>query len=210
MRSKADIGKTTTLFTGLCELFDKKFTTALMDIYSEALSGYSIEQIEYAINQAAIKCRFFPRPVELIEFITGGSTDIPDRAVSEAALVLTAVKRVGAYRSVSFRDPVTTAVIVFSFGGWVKLCNSLKSEDEKWFLKDFEKAYAAFSRQGMGVAGTLSGMIDMENSAKGIDTGLGCIQIEHSSRKNRHEPNAIPGSIRPVKALLPNIGRAIS
>ena len=210
MKTKSDYTKFTALFTGLCELFDKKYSQALMSIYTEALGTYDIEQLEYAIKQAAVSCRFFPKPVELIEFISGGKTAIQDRAVSQGAAVLTTVKRVGSYVSVMFHDPVTTAVISASFGGWVKLCNSLNDDDDKWFLKDFEKAYIAFSRQGIAESGVLSGIVDMQNGAKGLDVCSPCVQIEQLKRKEmRPGPKAVTDSSRDITALLPAIGTDI-
>lgn len=165
MKTKAEIVKFTTLFTGLCELFDKKISQALTGIYVEALSGYGIDRIENAIKQAAVGCRFFPKPVELIEFMSGGKSAVEDRSVSEGAAVLVAIKRIGAYQSVVFDDPVTTAVIAEYFGGWAKLCAELMADQEQWFLKDFEKAYRAYSRQNITHLGSLSGLIAIRNEA---------------------------------------------
>ena len=114
--------------------------------------------------------------MELIELVTGVSGNLEDRACVEAGNVLQAVKRVGAYNSVKFDDPVTQAVISQGFGGWVKLCNELKSTEEKWFQKDFVRIYQAYAREGIKHNGHLAGQIETENDGMHLkvhcDAGL--------------------------------------
>ena len=65
-------------------------------------------------------------------------------------------------------DPVTAAVIQQSFDGWVQLCQDSRTNDEKWFRKDFVRMYQAFARQKIQHAGHLPGLIEKSNTARGF------------------------------------------
>lgn len=144
----------------------KTLNPLLYKIYYDSLSNFSIEEIETAFSKATMGLKWFPKPVELIEYITG--TDKCNGDV-QATNVLQAIKRIGAYESVNFNDTVTHAVINRVFSGWVKMCNELQEKDEKWFLKDFASYYKSFKSQGIEDHGNLTGLIASENSAKGIE-----------------------------------------
>jgi len=54
-------------FKKLAILMDKQADQNLIQIYFDALSAYSMDDVEGGINQAIKTCRFFPKPVEIIE-----------------------------------------------------------------------------------------------------------------------------------------------
>ena len=165
------------MFTGLCDVFDKRYSDSLLSAYHTALAKYPLCDVAAAIETAISTCRFFPRPAELIEIITGGARHLEDMAIVEANKTLAAVKRIGRYTSVCFSDPITQAVICGVFGGWVKMCADLTSDTEKWFLKDFEKTYRAYARQKITQSGRLVGLIEANNSASGIKTDTPVVLI---------------------------------
>ena len=90
---------------------DKEPSELSIDIYYRALEKYPIEHIVAAFDMAIQKCRWFPKPVELIEFISGDNVPVEDRATKEAIRVIESIRRVGGYKSIQFDDPVTNAVI---------------------------------------------------------------------------------------------------
>ena len=93
MKSKQGIIKFTETFTGLCDVFDKRYSDSLLSAYHNALCKYPLGDVVKAINRAVSTCKFFPRPAELIEFITGGAQQLEDMAIVEANNTLAAVKR---------------------------------------------------------------------------------------------------------------------
>lgn len=148
---------------GLGETFDKEISEILLDIYWGALENFSDEQCKGAFNKAVISCKFFPKPVEIIELIGDGPGKLEDRAEVQASEVVWAVRHIGVYRSVQFNDPVTTAVIQQCWGGWIQLCSELLQDEEKWFRKDFAKFYRAYHNQGIAYNGHLMGMLESDN-----------------------------------------------
>lgn len=151
----------------LAENFSATLTKAGLVFRFEALKEYSIEQVRSAALSIVKTRKFLKMPTiaEFIEHIEGGSVD--DIALVEATKVLEAVKAHGAYKSVVFDNPVTQAVVEYTFGGWVKLNEELSAKDEKWFLKDFEKSYMSFSKQNVKLGGVLMGITDHQNALYG-------------------------------------------
>lgn len=125
-------------------------------VYAEGFSDIPIDVLEPAAWEM-IRTRTlssFPKIGEIREMLTG---KVEDKAELEAAKVWEAIKRVGGWTSVVFDDATTQAVIQYTFGGWSKLCGEMMEDQQKWFIKDFVKAYGAYSRQKVTVTGQLSG-----------------------------------------------------
>jgi len=75
-------------FQTMCEIFDKKNTKIMLAGYFKTLESFSIDQVEKAVSTAIGSCKFFPKPVELIEFITGGQSQIASNAQIEVDKIL--------------------------------------------------------------------------------------------------------------------------
>lgn len=147
---------------------DKVPNDFMIDAYHNVLREYSEEEINIAFSMAIKTLKFFPKPVELIELISGPTEDLESRAVIQANEVLNTIKRVGGGQSVKFADPVTNAVVRQTFGGWVQLCSELLIDQEKWFLKDFAAAYRAFKKGNITDTEHLPGQIELHNGARGF------------------------------------------
>jgi len=154
------------LLVTTAEIFEKVLSKNVLDLYFQALKKYSIEQIEDAISKAIISCKFFPKPVELIELMSGIGK-LEDQAQFQVDIVLNAIKRVGGYQSVKFKDTITNTVINYCFGNWTKLCEELKENEEKWFRKDFIKYYQSYYRQNIRSDELLPGFISIGNKQNG-------------------------------------------
>jgi len=89
---------------------------------------------------------------------------LEDRAIVEVGNVLSAVSKYGAYSSVVFDDPVTQAVIVRHYGGWVRFCSEC---DDKGFRREFVHVWMAYHRQEIRHTGHLPGIFEITNKAHG-------------------------------------------
>ena len=101
--------------TALSALFDREISEAVIEMYWVALMPYDDEETERAFQEAARRCKFFPKPAELIEFIEGSSEG--REALAWHAL-LTGIARVGSWSSVRFSDPAIHSVVE-TWGGWI-------------------------------------------------------------------------------------------
>ena len=148
----------------LCEIFDKQISPIVIRAYFQALRPYPVEEVEGAISQAIVSCKFFPRPVELIELITGGREAIEDKAEILAREVVEQTRTVGAYGTPEINDPVMSLVV--SRHGWGNLCRA-NEKDQGFIIRDLVRSYLAHERQ------------------------RAYLQIEHNSiNEIEHEPRA--------------------
>lgn len=155
----------------LCSManyFDKELGNQLIDLYWENLKEYTIEDIEAAFSKAIATLRFFPKIVEVSELMGKGPGRLEDTAQIQADLVVKAIRRIGGYRSVNFNDPVTKAVIVNCYGGWIQLCTEQLEVEEKWFRKDFVRYYQSYHRQNIRLKTHLTGRHEIDNRTRGF------------------------------------------
>lgn len=164
--TRQDASRFVSSITAMGALYERHPEPAVIEIYFRALEKFTIDEVEQGISKACSTLKFFPKPVELIECITGGSGNLADKAMIEACRVLEAVKSIGTYCTVCFDDPVTQAVIVQQFGGWAKFGDMLV-DSEKWFIKDFCMGYQAFARQNVRHYGALPGSSHLQNALTG-------------------------------------------
>ena len=62
--------------TAISEMHDKTPSNLLIEIYWKSLQPFTDDQCNQAFSQAVSTCKFFPKPVELIEFITGSPNQV--------------------------------------------------------------------------------------------------------------------------------------
>ena len=152
-------------FGTMCEVFEKATSPIITRVYFRALSVFAVEDVEAAITRAIGTLRFFPKPVELIELITGKpeseSAQIECAATSQVADVMKQVRTVGFYGKPVFDDPLTVRLLS---GRWTfrSLCQMTETE-LKWWAKEFIEAYRSEYKTGTMLLSqpprSLSGMV---------------------------------------------------
>lgn len=149
--------------TGLAELFDKKISDALFEIYWQSLQELSLEDFKRAATSLALSAKFFPKPVEFREQIL---PNLDAQASLAYDKLHEAYLRLAPYHTVTFDDPVIHAV-VNSLGGWIKLAN-LTVDEAKWYRKDFEAKYKNYAPQirNLNVPTRLVGQFELNNSER--------------------------------------------
>jgi hypothetical protein len=147
------------LMDAVAENFNATVSQTGIDLRFEALRAFDIQTIAIASIEIMKTRKYTTMPTiaDFIENMQGGSAE--DLAEVEARKVLEAVKKHGSYANIVFDNPVTMAVIHRGFGGWIKMCEEIKDEEHKWFLKDFIKTFGAFSRQNVTTYGILDGRV---------------------------------------------------
>jgi hypothetical protein len=128
--------------TGMGELFDKKISDALKDIYWTSLEPFTDEECKKAFDQVITSCKWFPKPAELLERLKGTEQDKATLAWIE---VYEAIKEVGSGQSIRFPDPVIHSVVE-AMGGWVRLAFQ-EEKDSKWNRKEFIDLYRVLSKK---------------------------------------------------------------
>lgn len=132
--------------TALIESYGRTLSKAALTIWVQALADLEPGTVERAVVAAIQSCKNMPSVAELREL--AGCTKPEDRALLAWTAVENAVEKFGAYKHVSFDDPLINATIR-SLGGWVAICSKPTDEFDKWTRLDFLKSYAAMSRSGV-------------------------------------------------------------
>ena len=193
-----------TLMIGVAENYGQTITPSRIAMLFKALSNFSIADVEKSSFHIMANRKYttFPTLADFLECLGGGSAE--DVGQVEAAKVIEAMGRHGAYKSIVFDDPVTQAVIQFYFGGWEKICTS---NPDKWFQHEFVKTYAAYRRQGKMLFGHLAGKVEIENGSKGLDKYIPVpVPVGEASRANAvlergKQENSIVSSVIDLKLL---------
>lgn len=167
----------------LCEVFERKPTEFFLTAYYSVLQDLTDDEFLRAVSSVLASHRFakMPLPAEIKEQIRGASQDAAIIALDKLER---AMARQGAYRSISFDDPLIHAV-VSSMGGWPKLCQ-MEQEDWKWARKDFERLYKAFSshpESRLQIPDHLSGIAELSNNANGYGSLEEVVKIGHIDKR---------------------------
>lgn len=108
----------------LAAILSADVTKEVMQAYVEILSRYDFELSKKAISWASTNCKFFPKPVELIERINPKATK--EDADFIAGEIFAAIRNFGYYQGkLAKKNLCSEAWKAIEFcGGWSYLCNS--------------------------------------------------------------------------------------
>lgn len=160
----------TDIIQGAAELLNREMSPMAIGLYVKTLDDLPFDEVSAAFSKSITESRYFPAPYDIRERVIGAPEKLEDVATVQAARAVDAIKRHGSHKSVVFDDPVTMAVIQQQFGGWERACE-MTVEEEKFWRKDFAKAYCAFARTGIRAFGVLYGSHDRINDYSGIASG---------------------------------------
>ena len=161
------------ILTGLGEIYDKKMSTIVLEMYWEALKPYPLDDIKQATNNIVRTHKYatFPKPAEFIEYI-----DPPQDAEAKAELMTEEFYNrfnESGYESFEWEDPVL-AMTVQHYGGWHQVIAQYPRHDEKeakFWLIDLKKTYMAFLKHPKkNVRLRVAGIFEVDNIAKGYLT----------------------------------------
>lgn len=135
------------LMTGLFEMYGKRASPELLEIYFGALTAYELPDLQRAANHHALDPdagQFMPKPADFVRHIAGSKAT---RAMRGWTAFDRAVREVGPYQSVCFDDPIIH-VVVQDMGGWLALCDTKTEDDLRFRRHEFEKRYQGYALQG--------------------------------------------------------------
>jgi hypothetical protein len=150
-----DRGDFATLMLGLGETYGEPVSDARMEIYFAALADLDLAAIRQSATAHVRTSKFFPRPAELREAISGSADERADLAWVQ---LLREVRRVGPYDrwdstkgttvppSPRFFDEAAERAALEMFGGWGALCTRLPGEGPELLgvAKLFKATYRSY------------------------------------------------------------------
>jgi hypothetical protein len=128
--------------TSIAELYNKKLSKPMLDIYWRCLGSYSLALIRTALNAHVLHPdggQFMPKPADILRIING---DGETQALQAWGKVLQAIRMVGSYDSIVFDDAVIHAAIM-DLGGWIELCRN-DTRSLVFIGRQFEKIYSGY------------------------------------------------------------------
>ncbi len=152
------------LMTGLCDMYDKRPSEFIFNIYYDALKEFEYSAVEAAVKKviATYKYNTLPKPCDILEYLQGTQEDT---AMIAWLAVRDAIENYGYYYSISFDDPVISHCI-FQMGGWMEISQVL-NKDILYVEKEFLELYRLFAKRGIEKPMKLPGYIEVVNRAKG-------------------------------------------
>lgn len=141
----ADRGQFAGLMAATAEVYGEQLSDARLELYFSALDDLSLEQLRAALSVHVRTQKFFPRPAEIREAVTGSVDDAAEVAWSA---VLRLVRSVGFYGQPSWPNEATRRAALELYGGWQRLCESLPADGVGLVTaaKQFKASYAAYAR----------------------------------------------------------------
>jgi hypothetical protein len=166
--SPADKPAFATALIEVGELYSRKLSTVMIEIYWLALKNHPIEAVTSAFAAHLTdpeKGAFMPKPADLILHLAGGPPK--DQAALAWAKVERAIRLVGAYQTVVFDDPIIMMALG-DMGSWPALCHT-REEDMPFKDKEFRDLYAAYLKRPKGeYPRSLPGLLDQTNAPQGF------------------------------------------
>lgn len=138
--TKNDADKFTEILTGVAEVFGEPVSMPRFKAYFAALSDLSIEQVEEAATRLMNSCKFFPKPVEFREVLSGTSADQAEQAW-RTFVELSRFE--SGYPSLQVTDG-PLAFAIEHLGGWISATaklNAASVEMAASYAKEFKASY---------------------------------------------------------------------
>lgn len=147
--------------------YQKPTTPFLLSTFWDGLRKHEFEDVSRAFSLHACdpdRGQFAPRVADITRMLEGSTQTQGMRAWAKLE---TAMRSVGAYRSVAFDDPLIH-VVVNEMGGWTTLCRC-QVDELPFKAREFERRYASYRlrREIPTFAPRLIGESEAENRLNG-------------------------------------------
>ncbi len=157
----------------LGEAFNEPVTDLRMETYFAALRDLPLTELGKAVATTVRFGRFFPRPVELRDAVTGSTDDLAELAWVK---LLSLVRSRGwANPPKDWDDPVMRRAALELYGGWLALCERLPADGPGFAFaaKQFKATYAAQVREGARMAALPPTREEARSALSGLTRELG-------------------------------------
>jgi hypothetical protein len=164
-------------FMGMCELYDKTPSEAVMSIYYEAVKHLDKKTWNQAVHAVISTNKYpsLPKPAEILE-ATGMNADEDAEGMLAIEKIKQAIREHGPYQSVVFDDPVIHMLIDRHDKGWPGLCE-LTQDEHKWLFKDWTKLYKAYLRRPVSHSKRLMGVTERDNTPSGLKVNCSACSV---------------------------------
>jgi len=153
------------LFYGTGELYDKPVTKNLLQLYFDALKGYSIDDVKSGVSKHALDPKhgtFFPKPADIVRHLQSGQLSTEEKAELAWAEIQQCLRRNGAYGGLSIEDKQGIAALK-SFTTWKEFC-AMDASKLTWAKKEFISMYSTYENTPLEMLpSSLPGLVELHN-----------------------------------------------
>lgn len=153
------------LMVGAGEIYGKEITKPILQIYFQALIGYSIEAVSDSFSKHLVDSdhgTFFPKPADLVRHLEANKPSCEARAKIAWMQVQNAISSIGSYGTLHLKDKQALAAVK-SLGSWKDLCMT-DVDKMQWKEKQFLEAYETFENTPLEMLPhNLPGITEMHN-----------------------------------------------
>ena len=133
---------------GAGEIFNKQITPIISKMYWKVLEPFTDEQCRKAFNLVIEKCKFFPKPAELIEFIVGSPKQIKQSQDDKALVIaneIIAHLNISGSRVFPKLDDKIAKYLMTKRWPYYEWASTVLESELKWWIKEFCEAYKSYS-----------------------------------------------------------------
>lgn len=167
------------------ELYDKKVSPALLDMYWQALRGLSLDEFSQGMNAHAVDPKhgtFWPKPADIVRGIQASMPSTEDKAQLAWSQIMGEISRVGAYGALQIEDAQAMAAVE-AMGGWPSIC-ATHTDKMEWKRKEFFSVYATYERTPIDqLPAKLPGRIEIQNHKLASGKGGGLTSIADTAKR---------------------------
>lgn len=160
------------ILAGVCEIYSKRISPQLIQMYWQSLKPVTIDQFDSAVQKHMLdpkNGRFFPIPADIMRNIDGQQQTTEDRAMLAWMEVERSISRIGAYGSINLEDKQALMAIK-NMGSWQQLCHT--DRDKLGFKRqEFMANYKALENTPIeSLPNSLAGIEELSNQRLGVDS----------------------------------------
>jgi hypothetical protein len=139
----------TEILSAFGELHQRQISPTLVAVYTDALSSFTIEQLQAAGRVLLRSGEYFPKPVDFVKAIEGHPDD---KAAAAWGLLVEVLRDDGAWATLEVADdPAWCHALEQVFGSWIRAGDTLPDEASPMHAslrKQFMQAYRAYQNSG--------------------------------------------------------------
>ena len=188
----------------------KKMNKNQIDVYYMILKNLSLEQFQNGLGRMFSERVYtnIPSPGEINQYCLDRK-DIKIKAAHAREKMRIAAKKISAYQSIAFDDPIIHKIIM-SVGSWSKVVKMPLKDLHDFLEFDFEKLYLAYDKLGIGeIPLFFEGIHDAQNDVQSPEIKL----VGDKSKYNRwakcYNEKMLKGEIPKFVTELKNINELI-
>ena len=125
----------------------KERTKEQINFYFTTFKAFPISEVEKAFSRVMYSWVYnkFPPVGVFMKAMEENQPLLEDIAEIQATEVLSQIRQYGYYKTPDFKDSITAHLMSHRFN-FQSLCKTINEDEEKWFVKDFVKAYQSVDR----------------------------------------------------------------